>query len=273
MEMRAVCLVALISLTACSGEVTPSPASVAPAVPAFLPIEVSTPAELIAKGDRLSVVLGCRDCHAPDMTGQIYEDDSNFAVIYGSNLTWTVADYDDDQLAQVIRAGVRSDGSPLWRMPSEMLQHLGDADMEAVLAYLNTLTPQGDRRPSVMLGPDGSAAVAAGTLRSTPERVAEYAETTPADYGPDFEFGRYIVTVSCTECHGPALAGTDMAPSLDVIANYSRAEFAHLIETGEANSGVPLGLMAQVARNSFSHFTEAERDAVYDYLIAHANRD
>jgi mono/diheme cytochrome c family protein len=273
MELRAVCLVVLISLTACSGEVASPPAADAPAAPAFFPATVSTPAELIAKGDRLSVVLGCRDCHAPDMTGQIYEDDADFAVIYGSNLTLTVADYDDDQLARAIRAGVRTDDSALWRMPSEMLQHLGDADMEAVLAYLNTLAPQGERRPSVVLGPDGAAAVAAGTFRSTPERVAEFAQITPGDYGPEFEFGRYIVTVSCTECHGPALAGTDLAPTLDVIANYSREEFAHLIQTGESNSGVPLGLMAQVPRNSFSHLTDAERDAVYDYLTARANRD
>ena len=43
----------------------------------------------------------------------------------------------------MLRTGVPRDGRELWGMPSEIFQHLSDADMKALIADLRTLKPGG----------------------------------------------------------------------------------------------------------------------------------
>jgi hypothetical protein len=44
------------------------------------------------------------------------------------------------------------------------------------------------------------------------------------------------------------------------------------MRTGVATGERQVGLMSQVARGRFVHFTDAEVDAIYDYLAARARR-
>ncbi len=74
-------------------------------------------------------------------------------------------------------------------------------------------------------------------------------------------------------CHASDLAGTPPGsfhptPDLAVAAAYDRADFHTLMRSGKALGGRELGLMSQTARNNFSAFTDAEVDALYDYLVA-----
>ncbi len=65
--------------------------------------------------------------------------------------------------------------------------------------------------------------------------VAEDRDRLPAHAGPAYKLGRYITSVTCAECHGPRLEGTDepeKVPDLIVVGSYSRTEFERLITTG-----------------------------------------
>ena len=67
-------------------------------------------------------------------------------------------------------------------------------------------------------------------------------------------------------------AGGQQKPDLNVVAGYDAAQFRTLMKTGRPPSGKDLGLMSEVARNDFSHLTDAEIDALYAYLTARAKR-
>jgi hypothetical protein len=54
------------------------------------------------------------------------------------------------------------------------------------------------------------------------------------------------------------------------VAGYSLGAFTTLLRTGKSVGDRELGLMKQVARKRFSHFTDAEIGALYTFLIARA---
>ena len=49
---------------------------------------------------------------------------------------------------------------------------------------------------------------------------------------------------------------------------YDRARFRTLMRTGATADGDSFGLMPRTARTFFSHFSDGEIDAIYDYLDA-----
>jgi mono/diheme cytochrome c family protein len=103
--------------------------------------------------------------------------------------------------------------------------------------------------------------------------VKETKGKTPIDLGEGHALGRYITMVTCAECHGPQLKGYEKdTPDLIVAGAYSRAEFETLMTKGIPNGPRKLDLMALVAQGRFSRMTVAERDALYAYLKARAER-
>ena len=102
--------------------------------------------------------------------------------------------------------------------------------------------------------------------------VADAIVDAVAARDPDAE-GAYLARTACAECHGVQLAGSDFAPDLRIAKGYTREQFAHFFQTGEALGGRDLPLMSEVARNRFSHFTDEEEDALYAYLMARAAAD
>jgi hypothetical protein len=56
------------------------------------------------------------------------------------------------------------------------------------------------------------------------------------------------------------------SPSLIIVAGYSEQDFATLMRTGIALGGRKLDLMREVALGRFSHFTDAEVEALHSYL-------
>ena len=100
----------------------------------------------------------------------------------------------------------------------------------------------------------------------------------PVDLGPQYALGRYITEVTCAECHGPDLkgdphGGAGAPPNLIVVGGYSRAEFERLI-----TQGIPTGnrklreMMSDVSITRFAYLTPHERDALYAYLKARAEK-
>jgi mono/diheme cytochrome c family protein len=224
----------------------------------------------IAHGERLSWTLGCRGCHREKLEG------GSFYERYASNLTRELPKYSDAEIERLLRTGVPRDGRELWGMPSEIFQHLSAADMAALIAELRTLKPGGKpTQPPKPWTKEAKDLMAKGEIKPATVFVAEAKDIYPADLGPSRALGRYITSVTCAECHGPELKGHEkFTPNLVVAGGYSRGQFETLMTKGIPPGGRKLKdpLMGEVARERFTHFTPRERDALYAYLKARAER-
>lgn len=242
--------------------------------PIFSLEKISTPDALVAKGKRLSYVLGCAGCHDEELTGKEWINEPEFAVLYTSNLTHSVQRFSDADIENILRTGMRPGGKDMWEMPSEAFAPLSAADMQALLAYLRTLKPIGKDWPAMQLGPESRAEIKAGKFKPTATLVQEKKGMAPIDIGPNHTRGRYLSQLACGECHTPTLKGNDepFRPDLTVVSAYGRADFEALMRKGIALGGRELPMMSGVARKRFSHLTKDEVDAIYGYLKERAKQ-
>jgi len=279
--MRSVTLLlAVASLTACNQSKRDEEAK-PPVVPAALTFDGANgdQAAILAHGERLSHVLGCRGCHTATLEGQWFnDDDPSLGKLYASNLTRVIPTLTDAQLEALLRTGKHPTRGDLWVMPSEVFQRLSDADMKALIAHLRTVKPSGKPTPPPALSDKAKGMVAKGELKPTAYYVAEYRTKVPVDLGGRYALGRYIAGATCAECHGADLTGVPdfepgvSTPDLDIAASYSDAELTTLLTTGKGKGKPDLGLMTLVGKGHFAYLTPNERAAVIAYLKARANR-
>jgi mono/diheme cytochrome c family protein len=238
--------------------------------------QVTDVAAKLAHGERLTHVLGCTGCHGVHLEGTLFtKDHPEYGPLYASNLTAEVPEYSDAQLDGIIRQGVHPERKSVWGMPSQIFHNLSDADLKALIAYLRTLKPIGKKTPPPQFSAQDKKDIAAGLYGPASQLVRKLHGALPADLGPQLALGRYITSVTCTECHGPKLEGgpKGMPPNLVVAGGYTRAEFERLITQGIPVGGRKLNpMMSGVATTRFSHLTPHERDALYAYLKARADK-
>ena len=231
----------------------------------------------LADAPRQARVLGCISCHGAGLRGNRMFDEPGVATVWAPNLTRLAAGASDQQLAQAIRQGIGADGRGLWIMPSGLFSRLSDGEVAALIAYIRSLPRGGEVTPALSVGPLGRFGIAMGKFRPATATVEDFRIREPYDLGPGHGAGRRIAAIACAECHGPDLSGgtpgpDTVAPGLAVAGAYELDQFRVLMRTGRPPSGRDLGLMARVARQDFSHLTDAEIAALYDYLRARAER-
>jgi cytochrome c553 len=260
--------IAALLLAACQQQTKQPP--VKPPEITFDGAQASDAAARIAHGERISWALGCRGCHREKLEG------GSFYERYASNLSRDLAKYSDAEIERVLRHGIPRDGRELWGMPSEIFQHLSDADMRALIADLRTAAPGGKpTQPPKPWEADAKAMIARGELKTAKDTVLQDKAIGPLDLGAQYALGRYITRVTCAECHGPKLEGhPGDTPNLIAAGAYTRAEFETLMTKGILPNGRKFKnpLMGEVARERFVNFTPHERDALYAYLKARAER-
>lgn len=230
-----------------------------------------------AEAPRLARVLGCLSCHGEGLKGKIMFDAPGVARVVAPNITEVAAKSSDQQLAAGIRQGIGHDGRGLFIMPSPMYSRLTDKETAALVGWIRTLPRAEGQTRGMSAGPIGRLGMVIGSFRPGPEGVAEFRRQMPVALGPGHEAARHMAATNCAECHGPALMGgsagpDEKAPDLSVAAGYDAVQFRTLMKTGRPPSGKDLGLMSEVARNDFSHLTDAEIDALHAYLVARAKR-
>ncbi len=270
--LRALMLSLLAGLAACSPASDTPPA--APVTPRF-ELASNDPAE---HGKRLSQVLGCSGCYADDLTGQDWSDD--MGTLWTANLTQSAAKFSHADLAAMITEGRRADRA-LIDMPSYLFSDLAPADVDALVAYMKTLKPQGAVHPEPVLGPQLLALQAKGEWMDSPARVAKMKDKGPPALGEAHAYGRFIIRATCAECHGMDLAGGkepmegdgNPPPNLRIVGSYSAEDFAALMRTGKAAGNREVGLMSKVARRRYANLTAEEVEAVRGYLVELAKRD
>lgn len=276
--MRAWALALLLGTAACSK--VPEQASAArPQELAFEGAQVTDASAIIAHGDRLTQVLGCKGCHTPTLTGHnLLSHSPQYGVLYASNLTQALPHYSDAQIEGIVRRGVHPTRKDLWVMPAQTFQNLSAPDMKALIAYLRTLRPAGKPTPPPKFTPAGLKLMASQHIEPIAERVVQDKARPPLDLGARYAFGRYITMTTCAECHGSDLTGIKdlepgiSTPNLIVVGGYSRADFEKLMTTGVPLGGRKLVMMGDIARERFTHLTPHERDALYAYLHARAEK-
>ncbi len=229
-------------------------------------IHASRSAEAVARGAHLAVVTACIGCHGADLTGQAMGVSGS--VIETPNLTLAAGRLSDADLDRAIRRGLRPDGHSELAMPSQAYASLTDADVAALVGYLRTLPPRGADSPPPRIGLMLRATLALGVVKTEAAKLA--LAKPPRAAGAAVEPGRYLAAIACGQCHGGDLGGGQSGPGPDLTVRgyYDRDQFRTLMKTGVSDDGRDLDLMSDTARRSFSHFTDAEIDAIYDYLVA-----
>jgi len=272
-----VILLALASLSACDQKPNKAESRPITATPAALSFDRSGARDAAAQrahGARLSNVLDCNGCHGKDFQGaNVTKDDPEFGDMNAPNLTLLIAGYSDAEFERAVRRGVPKDGREMWFMPSESFQFLSDSDLAALLAHLRTFKPAGKQMPPIRKGPKFNDDVAAGKFGNAPEMIRRFASAPPSDLGERHAFGRRIAQQVCAGCHNSALQGyPDFTPDLDIAGAYTNAELETLLTTGKGKAKPNLGLMSEMGREKFVHFTPRERSAVIAYVKARAER-
>lgn len=235
--------------------------------PAGSPVVMATDSLAQARGERLARTRGCFGCHGPDLAGQVFVDEPGLVRLVASNLTHRVPAYTDAELERLLRHGVRPDGRGVFAMPSSMYQHLSDADVADLMAWLRTLPAAGDSLPPSVVRWKGRLGLAAGMYQSEVASIVPAAERVPAPApGDTLALGRYVAMTTCTECHGADLHGSEGTPSLVQAQAYTLDQFAVLLAEGRPLDGRDLELMDDVARSRFVHLTSAEVAALHAWL-------
>ncbi len=237
------------------------------------PIAIPSDAEAIAEGERLARIRGCMDgCHGKDMQGQVFIDNPMMAKVIAPNLTQFAANHSDTDLIKVIRHGVRTDGTSVWIMPSQMFFHLSDKELGAIIAFIRSVPVSQGPDLEFALGPLAMFAVSMGEFKAQASEIKKQQRPRFQVSDPDdpLQQGKYLALTVCSECHGQDFKGESMGdfstPDLRVVHAYSLDEFRTLMRTGEPVGERELKLMAEVARSRFSYFTDTEIAYLHTYL-------
>jgi mono/diheme cytochrome c family protein len=169
-------------------------------------VAAQTPVE---RGNYLvNTVLTCGNCHTPkgppqavagkDFSGGLSWDEPPFQVT-APNITQDkatgIGNYTDAQLKTVLRKGIKSNGVPVAMvMPSGFYEIMTERDLNAVIAYLKTVKPVGNKVPDpVYKMPQGHPIPPGGDKPFTDAMMSDKVKK-----------GFYLATVAhCMECHTP----------------------------------------------------------------------
>ena len=234
-------------------------------------LRVTPVVSMAVEGARLAHVVGCFGCHGDSLTGRLFVEQFLVGRLSAPNLTRIVPHYTDQQIVDVIRSGVRSDGTGVVFMPSHTFVRLADADIAAIVAYLRTLESRPDAAQDASFGLLPRALIVAGLMPIEPD-VVDRGQVGPAMRPSDAAaLGPYVAKTVCAICHGGDLRGDKQMQSPNLFAitpAYSPADFKTLMSTGIAIGGRKLGSMTEMSQAALKYMRDDEMAAVYTYLAA-----
>lgn len=206
-------------------------------------VTVALTPERLARGARFEPY--CGGCHAPEpgmpMTGQDFlgEDAPPIGTFHAPNLTPVqLDDWSDGEIIRAIREGIHRNGRSLLIMPSRILRNLSDDDVQAIVAYLRSLPPEGSETPGNRLNVLGAAMASIAPIFEAQPPVTEPIKAPPP--GPTAEYGAYLSSFTCAFCHGEGLQGDPQfaAPGLTFVPQvYSEQDFIDFMRTGVRPNG------------------------------------
>ena len=245
-------------------------------------VHIVANSEQLERGAKIAESF-CGACHTQSapLTGGV-DIGKHLGVPVGtfisSNLTpaGVLSHWTDAEIFRAIRNGVDPQGNWLTIMTYTNVNHLSDADIEALIAYLRSRPPAGEPTANppdhfnllglMMLGagllPSGSP-VFAGTIQA-PRR------------GPTAEYGAYILSFhDCRACHGEKLTGgvpgqiAPIGPSLRHVKGWKTEEFIATLRTGRNPTGRQLSEI--MPWRAVGRMDDQDLTAIYEYLARSFN--
>jgi mono/diheme cytochrome c family protein len=229
--------------------------------------------EALKRGKRLADLTGCTDCHRQDLRGGLFVDDGWLrGRYYASNLTLKARTYSDEDLARIVRNGVRPDGRGVVAMPAFGFVRLTDGEMADIIAFLRSMPAGGTNQPDHFIGPLDRWDLWRGRkFKTAVSYVDDEQRKEPVDAGPQHAAARHLVGIVCAECHGGDLKGNGWdsgAPDLLVVGSYGQSELSRLLRTGIGIDDKEHGLMSAVARDRLHRLSDQEIADIHAYLVA-----
>jgi mono/diheme cytochrome c family protein len=245
------------------------------------PIAIPEGESARARGEHLvRAVSACASCHGPDLGGQVFIDEPIVGQIYAPNLTsgqgGKASRFSSEDWVRVLRHGVDQTGHPLLFMPSQHFRHYGDADLGAIIAYIQSVPPVDGETPPRRLSLSGRILFALGAFGEVAAETIDYRNEplAPPPEGVSPEYGEFLVNVAtCKECHGENLAGGRVGPDDPFAPNltpggelvgWTERDFFTLIRTGTHPSGRTID--SAMPWQSFRNMTDTELRAIWAYL-------
>ena len=240
-------------------------------------LDVKPESRNLAEGERMAKIVGCwAGCHGSTGEGGSV-DMEGFYRVTAPTLTSVIPQYTDAELVRLIRFGIKRDGSTVLGMTSYTFYPLADQDLANIIAHLRSQAPQPEIPRERTVSWAGRVKLAQGKWQVAADQVDPKNPRWGAlPRSNSFERGRYLASITCSECHGRNFGGNefddntyDGGPSLAIIAAYGPDEFRKLMRTGEPIGGRELKTMGWVAREAFSFFTDQEIDDIRNFLREH----
>jgi cytochrome c553 len=230
----------------------------------------------VARGEHLvTVLMGCTDCHGPDLGGSMLYDDVLFGRIAGSNLTsgrgGVAPEYDELDWERAIRHGLDNNGRPLIFVMASYYARVGDEDVAAMIAYLHQIPPVDRQLPDTRIGP-----LTRFFLLTDPSLLP--AQVIDHEHGPlhtpkpdvSAEYGAYL-TAACTICHGSDFSGglhigsgLNLTPGGD-LQDWTEADFIEALRTGMVPAGWQLD-EEKMPWKRLMNLTDEELEAIWLHL-------
>ena len=242
-------------------------------------LDIPTEAEVLARGEHIATAWGCKDCHGENLGGAPLAEDPAFGYLYAGNLTGgqggVGATYSTQDWVRAIRHGIRPDGQSLVIMPSAEYYFMSDADLGALIAYLNSVPPVDNELPERSFGPVGRMLLYTQAIPLQATKINHTAPRPEPDPGITVEYGSYLAS-TCRGCHGPTLNGEggdadpDAPPPTDLTpagppATWSEADFINTMRTGTTPYGKAMDPEV-MPWTSMGQMTDDELKALFMYL-------
>jgi mono/diheme cytochrome c family protein len=279
------------------GQTSDMSAPAAPAVKPPAPPGIQAPpdnAPPAVRGQYLAVLGDCAACHtAPH--GQPFAGglplETPFGTIYSTNITpdreTGIGAWTPEQFRRAMHEGKRADGANLYpAFPYPYFTHASAGDVEAIRAYLMTLTPVNMPPKANKLGFPFNIRFLLKTWNWLNFKPGEF-QTVPTR-SVEWNRGAYIVTSlgHCGACHTPknilfgdkrdkALHGGEVdywyAPNLtgtgkSGLKSWSVDDIATYLRTGMNDHAGASGSMQDVVEISTSKMSDADLHAIGVYL-------
>jgi len=249
-------------------------------IPAYS-FQIPSSAEAVERGRYLFSTRGCVDCHGADGAGRAFIDDGSMRV-KGANISpgpgSVVAKYAPADWERVLRHGVKPDGRPVLIMPSEDYNRLTDADLGALVAYIQQLPPASGGAAELVLPLPLRVLYGLGQIPDAASIIDHQRKPSmPVAEGVTVEHGAYV-SAMCIGCHGERLSGGKIpggppdwppAPNLtpgegSIMPRYADAQaLTAMMRQGKRPDGTAIAVMPF---DSFKHITNTDVAALHLYL-------
>lgn len=227
---------------------------------AVQPVAVPADATAIERGRYLFASRGCAECHGADGAGRRFVDEAGVrlagpAIARGSvTQGYQVADW-----VRAIRHGVKPDGRPVRVMPSEDYNRLTDADLGALIGYVQSLPAAAPKSAEITLPLPARVMYGFGAIADAADKIDHrLPPQAPVAEGVSVEHGKYVANL-CLGCHGHHLDGGKIpgappdwpaAPPLKAGAGNPMADryvdaqaFVAMLKTGKRPDGSAIAVM------------------------------